>query len=336
MSNESALTRIAAAKKARHNMIMLCEPSSLPEFHRLIVETVEFDGDKDGGDIYYHSTSKKHMIHFKGLSQLALAAGIEWDTDKSRPTTVQKDYLSYQAVGFIRREFNKMICFRGDCEMDMEALKEDLVDEYEAKAKKDNRKNDKQKRDYVKYCVDRDFRFKRKHRIKLAATSAKSVVISKLLGLKSGYTKQEIDRPFTIVRCVVAPDLSDPDMQRQISMQMINGVFGRQQDPVALPPADAINVPHHTVEEDEPEPPPRDVNEAPFETEEIIIPGDLLEFREFSSTEQDAVLEHLVDQKGYNRARLGAPISDFEQKYKDQFFSMLIDLPDAVEEDIPF
>ncbi|MBC2712892.1 MAG: hypothetical protein HGJ94_18440 [Desulfosarcina sp.] len=354
MSNQQAMQRINAAKKAGHNIIMLCTPSSLPDFdeavsnlsvrHQLIVETIRFDTENDSGDVYYHSTSKKWMFHVKGLDQLARAANIDWEFDITGPRkTKTDDTVCYQAVGFYRRELNNRVRLGRDCEISMKTTKEDLIYEYEAKAKKDNKRTDEQKREYIEYCVNRDFKFKRKHRMKTAASSAMGSVISKLLCLKTGYTKEEISAPFTVVRCMVVPDIKDPEMQRQVSMQMVAGVFGQRPEPLSLPNgaikgrdiSDAINVDHHTVEEnplDEEEFPPYEEHQP---HEELFIPVNILQFQELDGQRQIDVLEKMIDQKGYNRAKLNAPLVEFAPEHLDGFFSMLLKRQDVMEEDIP-
>jgi hypothetical protein len=335
--NEKALQIISdAEKKKSHNIIYLCEPHNLPELHRLIVEEKQLSADPTDGDIYFHSLSKKWCIHHQGKLKLALAAGVEWDTVETKPAIMQRDYIHYQAVGSIRREYGRVIKFRGDFELDLESLKEDLIDDYETKAKTKIKKgelNETEKPSWIKYCVTRDFKQKRQHRLKLAATGAKSVVIDKLLNLKAGYpNKDELTKPFLIVRCQVAPDLSDSNVREKLSLmvlQSVAGVFGPASPPPQIslePPIDLDTSDYQTV--DEPGPPCND--DIPFDY------GESLSFPEMDAHTQIETLKDLARRKGYDTGKLPEPIENMSERNKIRFYDHLMSMQETETDDIPF
>jgi len=338
--NKEALATIQEAEKNGSNLIMLCNPHQLPELHRLVVETVQFNISTEAGDVYYHKTSKKWMIHNQGLMKLALAAAIEWDVEGTRPRVVERDFVHFAAVGCIKKEYGKPVCFRGDYDFDLESERDNLLKEYSQKAKE--YKKDK---NWVNDCVDRDYRFKRKHKLKLSASGAKAVVVNKLLGLKSGYSKEEIGRPFVVVRCVVAPDLSDPDTQRrlnELAIQAVAGVFGPRPVMPTLPVpngdpvGDVINIP--TVNDPEPkpelDPSPED---KPYDPDEFFIPKDLEDFKARNLPQQVEALELLAERKRYDLSGLPCAIKDMNERNRCRFFEHLSSLPNvSPEDDIPF
>jgi hypothetical protein len=318
MSNEAALREIGAKEKT-HRIIYLCEPTKLPELHRLIVEEVVLSKDPAVGDIYNHTLSKKWCLHHQGKLKLALAAAIEWDTVETRPVLLQRDYIHYQAVGSIRREFGRVIKFRGDYEFDLISLREDLIAQYSEKADKDN-KSGAEKERYVKYCVQRDFAQKRQHRLKLAATGAKSVVIDKLLNLKAGYKNpEEAAGPYLIVRCQVAPDLSNPVIRNQLSimaLQAAAGIFG-------APPAPQIGIDPDAIDVGGDEPP---IDIPPPGEPPPDAPPQNMSFEEMDEQTQRDVLHDLAKRKRYDTSTLRYPVDSLNAANRIAFYNKLMSM----------
>jgi len=359
-SVQEALDKIEACRKAKHNLILLCDPDNLPPGHALIVETVKFDASQDGGDIYYHSLSKKWMIHNQGLMKLALAANVQWVASETKAVKCSRDYVHFTAVGMVLKEYGRQIAFRGDYELDLEAEKEDLFEAYTAKMKAWNKKAKKEGKplrteEWVSQQVDRDYRFRRQHKLKLAASGAKAVVIRKLLALKSGYSKQEINRPFTVVRTFIPINFEDPKVQDKLieaTAAAMLGIYGGATGPTALPGAppaadDVIDIPPANIAPPTPDEsvntPTADTPEAapdrqPGDEEEqstAAIPETLEQFEALDQKRQVEILEVLAANKGYNLATLPTPLENFNQRNRSRFYTHLVSLPDP-EDDIPF
>ncbi|NOZ68511.1 MAG: hypothetical protein GXP46_04550, partial [Deferribacteres bacterium] len=60
-----------------------------------------------------------------------------------------------------------------------------------------------------------------KFKYEIALTGAQSRVVSKLLGLKSTYTLEELKRPFVIVAMVPDWDRNDPEIKRMVTARML-------------------------------------------------------------------------------------------------------------------
>lgn len=221
-------------EKERANGSMVLMPSAIvPEsFYRPVIERTWLVDD----DIY--CSQKKYRIRFDGLLKLANAAGIEWSPVDSGRTDNGSDklYISFRAVGLIRKADGKLYPTAASYDLDLELVKEELEETYRQKAKNMN-KSEKEKEDYIRYCVTRDWFHKRKHKATLAESGAKARVIRSILGLQSQYSnKRDITgRPFVIVRFVL--DHQNPDIKRAMlasareNMAAIYGGGG------ALPPA---------------------------------------------------------------------------------------------------
>jgi len=312
-SNESQLQRLAAYRQAKANIIYLCDPDHLPEIHRLVITEVSLNPDPKGGDIYEPSGAKgKFAIHLSALERLWTAASGQWNFDETKPLLVTQELYQYQAVGFFPAEYGKVCAFRGDAVMDMVALKDDLEYEYREKAKR-GKWDDKQRKyvpyqseaaaeEYVQFCVNRDFRSKRANALKLVASDAKAVVIRKLLGVQGPFAPDVFQRPFVIVRCVIAPDLNDPEclkMIRNASVAAALGLYGPGgHQPAALPsPPTDFSAPEPRTEFYDPpkaDDVPFDVTpEAPTQAESMR-----LDFQNTAKDERPACLALMAESKG--------------------------------------
>jgi len=300
---------------------------ALSDFHKAVVEKVQLDSDpKTSDDVYYDNNAKGLVISGKGLSKLAGCAGIVWNFEQTRRTDNRSDkmYCSYQAVGGIKKPDGTIIWMKGEYDIDLEVLKEQLVEVYTAKAKKD-----KKDQAYIDYCVNRDLEQKRTHKVKLCETGARNRVIRALLGLKAKYTPKELSKPFVVARIVFQPDPKDPDVKKMMlaaAYQSITGIYGLPaptQKPG--PEDDYIDVPHETIEPDDfPGDQPED--DSPEESSR-------LDFENQSRDEQIGTLQNLMRKKGYDRSKLTHPLETFKETHRLKFFDALIEMPD---DDIPF
>lgn len=235
----------------RKNGAIIFLPSAIvPEsFYRPIIEKVWLTDD----DIY--ESQKKFRIRYEGLLKLSNAAGIEWSPVDSGRTDNGSDklYISFRAVGLIRKADGKLYPTAASYDLDLELVKEELEDQYQQKADK-FKKTGQDRTDYIEFAVKRDWLQKRKHKATLAESGAKARVIRSILGLQSQYSNQKdiTGRPFVIVRFVL--DHQNPDIKQAIlsaALENMSAIYGGGSLPRALPrfePAacdEVIDIPHH-------------------------------------------------------------------------------------------
>ncbi len=235
----------------RKNGAIIFLPSAIvPEsFYRPIIEKVWLTED----DIY--ESQKKFRIRYEGLLKLSNAAGIEWSPVDSGRTDNGSDklYISFRAVGLIRKADGKLYPTAASYDLDLELVKEELEDQYQQKADK-FKKTGQDRTDYIEFAVKRDWIQKRKHKATLAESGAKARVIRSILGLQSQYSNQKdiTGRPFVIVRFVL--DHQNPDIKQAMlsaARDNMSAIYGGGSLPRALPRFESaacdevIDIPHH-------------------------------------------------------------------------------------------
>jgi hypothetical protein len=233
--------------KERDNGSIIFLPSAIvPEsFYRPVLERVWLTDD----DIY--ESQKKHRIRYEGLLKLANAAGIEWSPVDSGRTDNGSDklYISFRAVGLIRKADGKLYPTAANYDLDLELVKEELEEQYRQKADR-FKKTGQDRENYIEFGVKRDWIQKRKHKATLAESGAKARVIRSVLGLQSQYSnKQDITgHPFVIVRFVL--DHQNPDIKQAMlsaARENMSAIYGGGSPPQALPTfesAEVIDVSH--------------------------------------------------------------------------------------------
>ncbi|HUW85401.1 MAG TPA: hypothetical protein VMV55_00855 [Methanoregula sp.] len=318
------LTTIEAYKKAgKSMMIFLCDPYHLPEIHRLHIEEVQLDLERD---LYQPPGSKNFALHLGALERLGNVAGIDWIPSVTDAKTITTTMVHYIATGFYSREYGKRVSVQGEGMTDLDVIKDDLQAQYEVAAKTYNKG-----KDYIDACVSRDFRAKRKKRLQLARADACAQVYRKLLGLGSAYPKAQFTAPIVIIRCVVAPDYTDEETRKLLRDGAVNaalGLYGPHSTQPSLPApelpvsesgdytgSDTQTVIPEVVEED---PPVDDPERSAF----------------FNSSESDQkdTLDKLMFRKGY-KFQDGYDFSMVKASRYLEFYDTLVKMED---QDIPF
>lgn len=288
----------------RNNGAIIFLPSAIvPEsFYRPVLERVWLTDD----DIY--ESQKKFRIRYEGLLKLANAAGIEWSPVDSGRTDNGSDklYVSFRAVGLIRKADGKLYPTAASYDLDLELIKEELEEQYRQKAEK-YKKTGQAREDYIEFGVKRDWIQKRKHKATLAESGAKARVIRSVLGLQSQYSnKKDItDRPFVMVRFVL--DHQNPDIKQAMlsaARENMSAIYGGGSLPQALPKfesaasdVDIIDIPHSHPDE----PAPQQQPESSLQPEN---PQDsrAVDFENSDTATQVKTLEAMAAQKKYDLA----------------------------------
>jgi len=336
-----------ARKEGLNILIPTAVVETLSEFHQPVVEYVKLSPDPKDGDVYYHFESKLYPIAKQGLMKLSVCAGLAWDPMQTKRVDDRKDrnYIAYQAVGGVRKTDGSMVWFKAEYDLDFEVIEEELRAGYERKARDSGEKltSDDDRKRYVDFCVNRDLLHKRKHKIALAESGAMNRVVRSLLGLKAGYTKQELGKPFVVARIVFKPDYSDPQIRRlmiQESIKSVTSVYGGEVydygrggdavEPIAVP-----------VQENGTNLDAGGLDEKDFESGEDGAPDGLshneADFAALSVDEQVKTLVTLATRKGYDLKQLKKPIIKFTDQHRMDFFKKLNEMPDPrIDDEIPF
>ncbi|MCK4821717.1 hypothetical protein KA005_38480, partial [bacterium] len=296
-----------------------------------------------------NNDNAKLRITAQGLRKLSVCAGIIWHPTGCRRTDNRsdRDYVSYQAVGGIKKADGAMVFWKGEYDLDFEVIKEELDDLHRNKCKNWN-KSDDEKRAYIESSVRRDMIFRRKHKIKLAETGAANRVIRAILGLKSSYTKTELSNPFIMLRIVFQPDYSDPEVKRQMTaaaIQAMTGVYGEQipqSEPIDIPPEDIKDVPSDKNDD-------KPGSDSPKKSEKQDSPHADMKKNNLTRTQYDdlgfedqvSALQVMAATKGFS---VPMPITEMNEDNRGRLFDHLESMQDAVDfktndnqtDDLPF
>ena len=286
----------------------------LSERHKATVETVSLAHDPDYGDVYKHD-EKTFIIAKQGLDKLSVLANILWHEHGGTERIddgKNDDYIACRAFAAIRKADGSLAPVQASYDLDFKAIEEDLRYSYREKASKGNYKKTGQAlEEYVEFCVGRDMRSKRKHRLTLCESGARNRVNRWLLGIKKKYTISELRKPFVVIRITYQPDYDDPAVKKLITMMSLgaqSSVFGllTPPAPAALPDTPRSNV--ITIAPDDPSQPveTNGVDTEPDEDPAEDEPLDLSEqeFGLWDRKSQEVYIEKLATRKGYDLAGL--------------------------------
>jgi len=184
---------------------------SVDSMYVVRVETVRVSADPDDGEVYplsaFGGDDNKFSLAKPALNKLAQVAGISFlpqfsgrVDDGSNP-----DRVEYRATAIRRKPDGEPI-------MACNSFEVDLVNE-ENTLRKALRKKAKKKgwsREYIEDKVEDMMLKLRKHKVAKADTGAHLRCVRDLLGIKGGYTREELKKEFVVARIDFMPDLSDP------------------------------------------------------------------------------------------------------------------------------
>lgn len=349
LDNKSVVVNLELekAKKEGANMLLpTTRIGGVSAFHAPVVDYVKLSPDIADGDVYKHDENK-FIITKQGLMKLSVCAGIIWNMAETKRVDNRGDrnYVAFQAVGGIRKLDGEPVFFKSEYDLDFEVLEEELTRQFEMKAKNMRGKTDEDKRQYVDYCVKRDLLFKRRHKVKLAESGALLRVIRSLLGLKSTYSRKELEKPFVLLRITFKPDFNDPEIRKamiQKSIESITGIYGGGHDandelPLSLTSSPPIEIPHddnpdaidvkpESNIEEQPEP----LKEKPEEPKQTHQKAD---FMAADKDGQISTLKTLAIRKDYDLKQLKKPLDQFTDEEREDFSDHLMEMADG---DIPF
>jgi len=344
-TNEKITTAIEKAKSEKANVLLpSTKLETLSEFHHPVLETVTLSPVPDDGDVYVQEKgakdkSNKYAITKQGLLKLSNCAGVIWHPSETRRTDNRADrnYVSYQAVGGVRKSDGTPIFFKSEFDLDFEVVEDEIREQYRLKEQKYegkkedhawwHKKSKTAKKEYIENCVRRDLLQKRKHKMKLAETGAMTRVIRALLNLKNTYTKTELEKPFVIARIVLKPDYSDPEVRKlliEASVKAMTGVYGTPSMDEVFPP---IELPHEEAIRDlqnvNPDEDPPDGDPGEMEPDEDVPDKEEFDFSNSDKDQKIKTLLILAHKKNYDVKILKKPMAKFTDEQLLGFFQKL-------------
>lgn len=366
-SKDLYLTQIDTAKKEGCNVLLpTARLEGLSEYHVPVLDRVQLNSDSSQGDVYVQEQGNqkkktKYAITKQGLMKLSVCAGIIWHPMETRRTDNRNDknYVSFQAVGGVRKADGTPVFMKAEYDLDFDVVADELEEQYRNKAEgyeakpDDNgwwmKKSPEEKEAYIQKCIRRDLLQKRKHKMKLCESGAMTRVIRALLGLKSTYTKEELEKPFVVPRIVVQLDYSDPTVKAKLmdaAIRAQTGIYGggaaADFQNTRLPYEEAIPV--ETIPEDEADHIPENLNEPePWpdqESPEVILERQKIEFQKATKEGKIQIINYLIKRKGWDTSKLKSPLGKYPEEKLTPFFEHLLAMQDKptakpADDDIP-
>lgn len=349
----------AALAKAREEGCNILTPAittgGITKLHAVTVEQIELSPDPKDGDVYAHDKSK-FIVANKGLEKLALLANIQMNKSIRTDPQTDRQYVSYQAGGFLWKADASAVMSIKTYAMDFEVIEEEVLEMYQDKMKKwvkdkganqwPNNLADRQRLEWIEDKAKKEVRRRRKYKEQLCESGAQARVKRELLGLKGWYSKEELKRPFVVIRVILKPDYDDPEIKRLMMERSLSAqgqVFGTVPGSTAAIPAPAPQIAH----EDPPIEPAALPNGAPDEDtmdadyQEAVDesadpdPADVArnDFHSASPGDKIKILDKLMVEKGYNKKDLKSPLANWKETHLIQFYDKLVSMP---QDDIPF
>lgn len=212
-------------------------------WHAVRISEVRANPDPDAGDVYKvgsrYDTEKKVFVDLYSpakplLMKVAAAAGIVWNWRESGPMTLQRDYVCWKAVGALRLPDGTWQPFVATKEIDLTVIEEEIhaqnLKKAQEYAEKDKSKlNGMTLEDWAQAQTRANMVQWRKNKAMRAETGAMLRVIRAALGMKSQYTREELEKPFIVPRIDFNPDYSDPEVRHillQNGAQAMANLFG--------------------------------------------------------------------------------------------------------------
>lgn len=267
--------------------------------YRIRLVEVRADPDPNGGDVFNVGSRTEKGITIKLyspqktlLEKIANAAGIIFHPTECCLIKRTPRYAYYKAVGARRMPSGEWSVAPGSKEIDLEVIEDELRLQYEQKAESDagydagkkykgewhketvKKKNGEEyeknrfvvasedRQRYVDDMLRSNMIQWRKNLVHRAETGAKLRVIRSLIGMKSTYTKEDLQKPFVIATVDFAPDYRDQQVKQMMvrqGMQAMGALYGGA--PASIPTTIFENA------EEVPEAPDDDVFDVTSHTE---------------------------------------------------------------------
>lgn len=184
----------------------------------------------DQAETYALPGSDKVGLGKPALDRIASAVGVSWDPRLSGRLDDGKDprFVHYRVVGRYRHFDGSMVTIQGEKIMDMRDGSPE-VEGLQSRAKAKNRSADQQVREI------------RMHLLSHAETKARLRAI-RSLGIRTGYTPQELRKPFVVAKLQLTGQFKDPAERANYNKALTSSflgasdaLYGSAAAPLALP-----------------------------------------------------------------------------------------------------
>lgn len=205
--------------------------SEIPPSHRITIEPVPLEPDPIDGDVYEQGPSnakggQRYALTAQGLKKLATAAGITltaWrNDDGSNP-----NYFEYGAKGVMKKMDGTTHPYEDFYDEDLEIRELTIRENAEWYVNTyDKNLSEDAKLAKIENKVRKAILQKRQHAKKAAYTGAISRVIRTLLSIQRTYSKDDLKKPFVVVRLSPKVDTSDPEIRRELDRRALDSMYG--------------------------------------------------------------------------------------------------------------
>lgn len=229
--------KLAQYRELGYNVVVaamnlhVTDPRMMQDF-----KIIQVNPDPKAGEVFETGyNSGKFALQRPALERIAICAGIVWDARETKLLRAEREYVIFQAVGYMRSDSGETITLTGTKEIDMSVVEDEMRAEQTVKVFNDGNKEYRTWNRKIMYeelsgeqqakvdgLTRREVTVFRKHKLARAETGAKLRAI-RSMGLKSSYTTEELRKPFVIVR--VVPNPHDP-MVRASMRQAALSLYG--------------------------------------------------------------------------------------------------------------
>jgi hypothetical protein len=201
--------------------------ADLPEGTSVALSAVLVDVAKETYEI---PGSCKRGLGKTALDRIALAAGISWDPQQSRRLDDGRDphYCAYLAVGTYRQFDGSTCTILGEKELDMREKSPVVETLWMRHRQKLAEWEQGGKRGYAPKSPDGQIGEVRVHLLSHCASKAKLRAI-RGLGIRTGYTAEELQKPFVIAKLTFTGETTDPELRREFALMRAQSFFGARQ-----------------------------------------------------------------------------------------------------------
>ena len=239
MAENTALIQLKDYEGKCNVLIPTVTMQQISPFHRIRVEQVKINPDPEGGDVFKVGSKKVGNQWQEVLSlsktavmKLSQAAGIVWNWAETKPISVSKDYVLYQAVGAMRKPSGEWIPLKATKEIDLDVVEAETYESNLETAKKlsKEKRDGLSPEDWAEAKTRKNMIQWRKNKLMRAETGAMLRVVRALLSVKHQYSPQELQKPFAVPTVDFAPDYSDPEVRKAMAeagVQATSQLFGQ-------------------------------------------------------------------------------------------------------------
>ncbi|MEC4685385.1 MAG: hypothetical protein VST71_06610 [Nitrospirota bacterium] len=213
--------RLAEYRKTGYNIPGISTLVVKPPHLAPVIKIVHIDTSYHSKDIYPVGGGK-YAFSRDGIQKFRIAGGIEFVGHPGGDYVPIRNGILVRAMG---RRFDP----DGNTKIEVDGKMIDLEAREEDKRLTSRKKIDQEHKDWseekkrrrVEESTKNYILSQNKFKYEIALTGAQSRVVSKLLGLKSTYTLEELKRPFVIVAMVPDWDKNDPEIKRMVTARML-------------------------------------------------------------------------------------------------------------------